>query len=112
MECVSPGAEIRTNAGEQMQAKWPLLASNATVLLNINLLDMRCSGLRDQESAIAIELSRRPPRSGRMETFPEVDRAEWFTPLVARKKLVKGQVEIIDALLGELMIRSSGRLRS
>jgi predicted NUDIX family NTP pyrophosphohydrolase len=52
-----------------------------------------------------------PPRSGRMETFPEVDRAEWFTPPVAGKKLVKGQVEIIDALLGELMIRSSGRLR-
>jgi predicted NUDIX family NTP pyrophosphohydrolase len=29
-----------------------------------------------------------PPRSGRMETFPEVDRAEWFTPPVARKKLL------------------------
>jgi predicted NUDIX family NTP pyrophosphohydrolase len=53
-----------------------------------------------------------PPRSGRMETFPEVDRAEWFTPPIARKKLVKGQVEIIDALLDKLMIRSSGRLRS
>jgi predicted NUDIX family NTP pyrophosphohydrolase len=52
-----------------------------------------------------------PPRSGRMETFPEVDRANWFTPPVARKKLVKGQVEIIDALLDKLMIRSGqGRI--
>ena len=49
-----------------------------------------------------------PPKSGRMETFPEVDRAEWFTPPVARKKLVKGQIEIIDALLDKLAIRSSG----
>jgi predicted NUDIX family NTP pyrophosphohydrolase len=45
-----------------------------------------------------------PPRSGRMGTFPEVDRAEWFTPRVARRKVVKGQIEIIDALLHQLTV--------
>ena len=47
-----------------------------------------------------------------MEMIPEVDRAEWFALPVARKELVKGQVEIIDAPLERLMIRSSGRLIS
>jgi predicted NUDIX family NTP pyrophosphohydrolase len=39
-----------------------------------------------------------PPRSGRMQTFPEIDRAEW-TPLeTARARLVAGQVPALDAL--------------
>ena len=40
-----------------------------------------------------------PPRSGRMQSFPEVDRAEWFDTDTARTKLVKGQVVFLDRLL-------------
>jgi predicted NUDIX family NTP pyrophosphohydrolase len=40
-----------------------------------------------------------PPRSGRMQAFPEVDRAAWFDVDTARRKLVKGQVPLLDALL-------------
>jgi len=40
-----------------------------------------------------------PPRSLRMQEFPEVDRAEWFTPEVARRKILAGQVPLIDELL-------------
>ncbi len=43
-----------------------------------------------------------PPRSGRMRTFPEVDRAEWFSVQEARSKLVKGQVVFLDRLLAHL----------
>jgi len=43
-----------------------------------------------------------PPRSGRMQSFPEVDRAEWFDVAVARDKLVKGQVAFLDRLLAQL----------
>ena len=43
-----------------------------------------------------------PPRSGRMQSFPEVDRAEWMAPDLARTKLVRGQVPVIDALLERL----------
>lgn len=39
-----------------------------------------------------------PPRSGRMQTFPEVDRAEWMTTDAARERLVTGQRPALDAL--------------
>ncbi len=39
-----------------------------------------------------------PPRSGRVASFPEVDRAEWMTPDAARAALVKGQRPALDAL--------------
>jgi predicted NUDIX family NTP pyrophosphohydrolase len=43
-----------------------------------------------------------PPRSGRMREVPEVDRAAWFTPEDAARKLLKGQRQILDALLKQL----------
>jgi predicted NUDIX family NTP pyrophosphohydrolase len=39
-----------------------------------------------------------PPRSGKMRTFPEVDRAAWFDPDTARRKLVPAQQAFIDRL--------------
>jgi predicted NUDIX family NTP pyrophosphohydrolase len=39
-----------------------------------------------------------PPRSGRMQTFPEVDRAEWFDLEAARRKLIAAQAQLIDRL--------------
>lgn len=39
-----------------------------------------------------------PPKSGRMQKFPEVDRAEWFAPDVARQKMLGGQQALIDEL--------------
>lgn len=39
-----------------------------------------------------------PPRSGRTQAFPEIDRAGWFGPAAARKKLVRGQVPFLDLL--------------
>ena len=38
-----------------------------------------------------------PPKSGRMQEFPEADRAGWFGLDKAREKIVKGQVAIVDA---------------
>src|SRR5262245_39278169 len=43
-----------------------------------------------------------PPRSGRISQFPEVDRAAWFTPEVAVRKILKGQRPILDALIERL----------
>ena len=40
-----------------------------------------------------------PPRSGRVQQFPEIDRSAWFPVDVAREKLVKGQVPFLDRLL-------------
>ena len=43
-----------------------------------------------------------PPKSGRMATFPEVDRAAWFTFAEAEAKLVTGQRPILAALAERL----------
>ena len=43
-----------------------------------------------------------PPRSGRMQKFPEVDRAEWFEPDVAKQKMLSGQGAFIDELVRKL----------
>lgn len=43
-----------------------------------------------------------PPRSGRVQEFPEIDRAAWVTVDVARTKLVTGQVPLLDRLLDAL----------
>lgn len=40
-----------------------------------------------------------PPRSGRRAAFPEVDRAGWFGPDDARRKLLPAQVAFVDRLL-------------
>lgn len=39
-----------------------------------------------------------PPRSGKHQEFPEVDRAEWFPLEVAKKKMLKGQTGFLDEL--------------
>ncbi|WP_394769931.1 NUDIX domain-containing protein [Lacisediminihabitans sp.] len=39
-----------------------------------------------------------PPRSGRIQRFPEIDRARWVPIDEARELVVKGQVAPLDAL--------------
>ena len=43
-----------------------------------------------------------PPKSGRTENFPEVDRAEWFEFATAKEKLIPAQAEFIDRLASVL----------
>lgn len=45
-----------------------------------------------------------PPRSGRMQEFPEVDRAGWFSLSEADAKILKGQRQ----MLGDLAARLGG----
>lgn len=43
-----------------------------------------------------------PPRSGRTQEFPEIDRAAWFSLDEAREKIVKAQAPLLDRL-GEIV---------
>jgi predicted NUDIX family NTP pyrophosphohydrolase len=43
-----------------------------------------------------------PPRSGRQQEFPEVDRAAWFDLDTAEEKILKGQLDFIRRL-GEIL---------
>jgi predicted NUDIX family NTP pyrophosphohydrolase len=40
-----------------------------------------------------------PPRSGKQQEFPEVDRGEWFTVAEARRRIVAGQAPFLDELI-------------
>lgn len=45
-----------------------------------------------------------PPKSGRTQQFPEVDRAEWFPIAAARKRIIPAQVTFLDQLVSVLGI--------
>ena len=48
-----------------------------------------------------------PPRSGRRESFPEVDRAAWFSMADARVKILDGQRPLLDRL--EALLAGDGK---
>ena len=43
-----------------------------------------------------------PPGSGRWQEVPEVDRAEWFSPAEARRRINPAQAAFVDALQAAL----------
>lgn len=43
-----------------------------------------------------------PPRSGRMQTFPEIDRIAYFNLATARRKILPGQRAFIEELVTKL----------
>jgi predicted NUDIX family NTP pyrophosphohydrolase len=43
-----------------------------------------------------------PPRSGRMQQFPEADRVAWFHPEEALRKILKGQTPILLKLFEQV----------
>jgi predicted NUDIX family NTP pyrophosphohydrolase len=45
-----------------------------------------------------------PPRSGSQREFPEVDRAEWFDPEEARRRINPAQTAFVERLLDLLAI--------
>jgi predicted NUDIX family NTP pyrophosphohydrolase len=47
-----------------------------------------------------------PPRSGQMQTFPEVDRAAWFSIAEAKRKIVSAQAAFLSEL--ERLLANSG----
>lgn len=39
-----------------------------------------------------------PPRSGRLQVYPEIDRVAWFDPVEARLRIKETQIPLIDRL--------------
>ena len=50
-----------------------------------------------------------PQRSGRLQTFPEIDRVEWFDLAAAKRKIVKGQAPLLDRLADRDRSRTNPR---
>ena len=72
--------EVRQSGGKRVRA-WAVEADLDAASLHSNTFELEW-----------------PPRSGRMQEFPEVDRFEWCEPALARARLVKAQAELIDRL--------------
>jgi predicted NUDIX family NTP pyrophosphohydrolase len=49
-----------------------------------------------------------PPRSGKMQSFPEIDRANWFDLPAAHVKIIDGQRPLLDRL-AEIVGRPEAR---
>ena len=63
----------------------------------ITVFDARYDGAIEWVASNTFELEW-PPRSGRVQSFPEVDGARWAGVSEARMLLVTGQLPILDAL--------------
>jgi predicted NUDIX family NTP pyrophosphohydrolase len=46
-----------------------------------------------------------PPKSGRIEHYPEIDKGQWFDIDEARKKITRGQLGFIDRLLDQVCVK-------
>ena len=75
-----PLGELRQKSGKRIQA-WAFEGDADPALLVSNRFEMEW-----------------PPRSGRLQSFPEVDRVAWFGLEAARRKLIAGQAPFVDAL--------------
>jgi len=82
-------------------AAWPL--GSVTLRSGKTVFGWACEGdidpARQHSNSFSMEW---PPRSGRTQEFPEVDRVEWFSPETARRKLNPAQATFVDRLLGIL----------
>jgi predicted NUDIX family NTP pyrophosphohydrolase len=45
-----------------------------------------------------------PPRSGKLQRFPEIDRAAWFGLAEASQKAIRGQAELFERLANHLHV--------
>jgi len=75
-----PLGELRQKSGKRITA-WAFEGDADPALLVSNTFEMEW-----------------PPRSGRVQAFPEVDRLEWLEIEAARRKLIAGQAPFLDAL--------------
>jgi predicted NUDIX family NTP pyrophosphohydrolase len=62
-------------------------------------LEGECSAEEIKSNSFSIEW---PPKSGSMQDFPEVDRAEWFSMRKAKDKILPGQIGFLDRLANHL----------
>ncbi|MGI9183593.1 MAG: NUDIX domain-containing protein [Solirubrobacteraceae bacterium] len=76
--------EIRQKSGKRVRA-WALAGELDPDVIQSNLFTLEW-----------------PPRSGRRQEFPEVDRAQWFGLLEARTKINPAQAVLLDRLEQEL----------
>lgn len=64
-------------------------------VVQVFAVEGNCDPARIRSNTFTMEW---PPRSGQTAAFPEVDRAGWFAPTEAKRKLNPAQSSIVDQL--------------
>ena len=97
-----PEACARREFAEELGAPAPAALTDLGVVRQKNRKEVRAfygEGDLDVEAVVSNTFSIEwPPRSGRQQEFPEIDRAEWFPVDEARAKLNPAQAEFLDRL--------------
>src|SRR4051812_16250612 len=84
LEDLVPLGEIRQRSGKRVQA-WAAAGDLDPAAVRSNTFELEW-----------------PPRSGQVQTFPEVDRAAWFGLNEAQERLLPAQVPFVERLRGHL----------
>ena len=98
-----PGAVARREFAEETGSELPdtPLVELGEIRQKSGKLVLAWAARGDLDAATAVSNTYQtewPPGSGRVETFPEIDRVEWFTLKRARRKLKAAQVPFLDRL--------------
>ena len=94
--------EFREETGQEMSGAWLALTPVRTPGGKL-LTCWAVEGAVDAEAIVSNEFEMEwPPRSGRRQLFPEVDRAAWFPLAEARERVHAGMVPILDELAAKL----------
>jgi predicted NUDIX family NTP pyrophosphohydrolase len=83
----APLQPVRQKGGKTIQA-WAIEGDLDAAAVHSNLFSMEW-----------------PPKSGRQQEFPEIDRAQWFTIAAGRSRLNPGQAPLLDQLEAALISR-------
>jgi predicted NUDIX family NTP pyrophosphohydrolase len=74
------------------EALAPVMQSGGKIV-HAFVIEGDCDPTQVQSNTFSMEW---PPRSGRQQEFPEVDRAAWFTVDEAKDKILKSQRPLLD----------------
>lgn len=94
--------EFFEETGFEVDGQWVELApvkQPSGKIVSVWAVEGDCDAANARSNCITLEW---PKNSGSFKEFPEVDRAEWFPVSVAREKILKGQVPILDQLCRQL----------
>jgi predicted NUDIX family NTP pyrophosphohydrolase len=67
---------------------------NSSKNLTVWAVEGDCDPAQLVSTAFSVEW---PPKSGRLQQFPEADRGDWFARKIALEKIVKGQRPVLEA---------------
>lgn len=107
---VDPGEEERAGALRELEEETGAAFRDAPAAALLSLGEVRqksgkvvsawaLEGDIDPDAIVSMTFELEwPPRSGRLQTFPEVDRAAWFALPAARAKLLPAQGPFVDRL--------------